>query len=110
MLFVSNFIPATFASLEGCMTWGSYVCVELQLFLALPFLLLTYKLRPWITYTIFLLLFVVGTGCCGYILFSNKILPGYLFPFDYEINYLYGNKPYTRINSYAAGVLMGLYY
>jgi hypothetical protein len=80
------------------------------LFMLLPIILLLYRFRPWIAYFIFSALFVGGTLACMYVLYVYEILPGYLFPIDYQVSTVYGIKPYTRINSYAAGAMMGLYY
>ncbi len=108
--FINNFVPATHKDSQGCMLWGSYVAVEIQLFILLPIILLLYRIRPWIAYSIFTALFVGGTLACAYVIYIYAILPGYLFPIDYQVGTVYGIKPYTRINSYAAGALMGLYY
>lgn len=37
-------------------------------------------------------------------------MPGYMIVLDDKAYNVYGIKPYTKINSYALGALMGIYY
>ena len=83
LTLISNLIPTTNIGLEGCMIWGSYVCLEIQLFMLLPVILLIHNYYPRIGSTILLSLFVGGTLICIYVIYFYEILPGYLFPMDY---------------------------
>ena len=76
----------------------------------MPLILIIYRWNKSVTIVLLLLLFAGGTGICFAVIYLNDFIPGYLMPIDQDAITTYGIKPYTRINSYAAGILMALFY
>ena len=92
------------------MIWSSYIAVEVKLFFFLPFLLLAFKKSKIIGLCILWFLVIAGTAICGAVIYANNFIPGYFVQFDVSVISQYGIKPYVRINSYAFGVLVALFY
>ena len=92
------------------MFWGSYVSVLLQLFIIIPLIVILYKFNKKLAYIFVYLLLFSGTTICIFVIYTNNFIPGYLYIFDITVFDEYGIKPYTRIDSLSAGILLGFYY
>ena len=110
MLLVNNLIPFNRKDAIGCFTWGSYVAVEVQLFIFLPFIMIIYRYSKMTAVIILLILMLLGSAICGYVLWLYDIVPGYLYSMDVDVISAYGIKPYVRIDSYCMGVLIAISY
>jgi hypothetical protein len=110
LILVNDFVPADRAGVTGCMTWTTYIAIEIKLFFFLPFLLLLYKKKKTVGLVVLWSLVVVGNVICFAVIYVNNFIPGYFVSFDTSVTNLYGIKPYVRIDSYAFGILLALFY
>jgi len=110
ILLINNLVPGDTFYLEGCMVWGSYICTEIQLFLLFMVILYLYHRVKFIAKILIALAFFSGVAATFFILYNEKILPGYLFPYDTRVVQAYGVKPSPRLDSFALAIVMGLFY
>jgi hypothetical protein len=94
LAFVSNFIPDDNGTkFEGCMFWGSYINVQLQLFIALPIIVLIYRCHSPSAIILLIFLTIGGSLTCGMIIWLQDFMPSYMYIFDIKAVTQYGNKP-----------------
>jgi hypothetical protein len=93
------------------MTWGAFICIDLQLFLGiLPLTFFIYRCNKTAAIVFLVVLVIIGTIITGFMIWYYKLLPGYLFTFDTDMIQAYGINILTKIDSYAFGILMAFIY
>mmetsp|Transcript_18721 Transcript_18721/g.28715 ORF Transcript_18721/g.28715 Transcript_18721/m.28715 type:complete len:235 (+) Transcript_18721:940-1644(+) len=108
---MNDVVPYFAKDLSGCMRWTALLSLEFKLFLAIPFFALAFhkgKIRMAL-YVAFGF-FWAGLVTYGIILYVEKQTPGYLHMLDYDGFDLISLKPWTHIDSYAAGIFLALFY
>ena len=92
------------------MNWGAYVTVELQLFIFLPIIIwVWFKFRK-VVVVFLVIIVIVGMAAEACLAFYYNFMPGYFYILDLDVISEYGIKPYTRLDSYAFGILTAIYY
>ena len=110
ILMVNNFFPTQRKYVDGCMTWGFFVSVELQLFIFLPLIILMYRFYKYVAVALLCILTLGGAALSGFIIWYNNFIPGYLVAFDGDTINQYVIKPYVRIEAYCMGILLAMLY
>lgn len=108
---MNDLIPFFARDLTGCMRWTAVFSIEMKFFVGLPFIVYFYHRGNELIATSFcLLIIVVGNFSYGFVLYNNKIAPGYLHQLDYEASDLVRFKPWTHMDSYASGIFLAFIY
>jgi|LauGreDrversion4_2_1035121.scaffolds.fasta_scaffold1439457_2 hypothetical protein len=72
------------------MQWGAFIAVELQLFLALPILVIIYRWHKITGLVLISLLGISGSITAGTVIWYYNFMPAYLFTFDIDVVSAYG--------------------
>jgi len=105
---MNDVIPYYVKDFNNCMRYTAIYSIEMKLFLFLPILVLAYHKGHKLLATLCSISMIMMSFCLNIILFQYyEFMPGYLIPFDPLAFDLYVLKPWTHIDSYFSGILLG---
>mgnify|MGYP006120202497 CR=1 FL=1 len=93
------------------MRYTAVFSIEMKYYIVMPIVIYFYHIGYKTTSVIFCsMLIVAGLVANWFCLVINDIHPGYYNYTDYEFLDLYLLKPWSHLDSYFAGVMLGLFY
>ena len=110
MLYIGNFVPFESEFNNGCFYWDWFLFVDFQLYLLVPFYVITLRKSPLIGMIVLSLMISIGSLIVVYNVQAYDLRAGVFAPSNYILFSQYFNKPYCRLPSYIIGVMFAFLY